>query len=234
MGVRWKRHSAWVTRSKRWPALRQQALRRDGFACVQCGARGRNEVDHILPVRTHPGLAFVLDNLQTLCGSCHTVLVPALPVGYQLPPDVPSPFADPHMKMSFEQTTYFEWRNSMYENEQQPFRNTAITCQGCHMASHKESEAKRQQQINEAQGEAEAILAVATATAEGLRAVAASLEVEGGESAMQLRIAEQYITQFGHLAKEGNTFVVPANLTDIASVLAMAKGIVKQNGRTTA
>ena len=71
MGVRWKRHSAWVTRSKRWPALRQQALRRDDFKCVQCGTRGRLQVDHIKPVRTHPGLAFVLDNLQALCPRHH-------------------------------------------------------------------------------------------------------------------------------------------------------------------
>ncbi|MEL7488893.1 MAG: HNH endonuclease signature motif containing protein [Pseudomonadota bacterium] len=48
------------------------ALRRDGFQCVQCGARGRLEVDHIKPVRTHPELSFDLDNLQTLCPSCHT------------------------------------------------------------------------------------------------------------------------------------------------------------------
>jgi 5-methylcytosine-specific restriction protein A len=67
MGVRWKRHSAWVTKSKRWPALRQQALRRDGFKCVKCGAAGRLEVDHIQPVRTHPELAFILDNLQCHC-----------------------------------------------------------------------------------------------------------------------------------------------------------------------
>ncbi len=82
-------------------------------------------------VQRHPQI-----HESKLCGSCHTVLVPALPVGYQLPDGVASPFHDPNMKMSFEQTTYFEWRNSMYENEQQPFRPTAITCQGCHMASH--------------------------------------------------------------------------------------------------
>jgi len=70
MGV--MRYSRHVLRSRRWPALRQQALRRDGFACVECGARGRLEVDHIKPVRTHPHLAWELDNLQTLCGPCHT------------------------------------------------------------------------------------------------------------------------------------------------------------------
>ena len=72
MGMRWKRHSARITRSRRWAALRLQALRRDDFKCVTCGARGRLEVDHIKPVRTHPGLAWVLDNLQTLCSQHHT------------------------------------------------------------------------------------------------------------------------------------------------------------------
>jgi regulator of protease activity HflC (stomatin/prohibitin superfamily) len=92
----------------------------------------------------------------------------------------------------------------------------------------KESEAAKQQQINEAQGEAEAILAVATATAEGLRRVANSVIDEGGSEAMQLRIAEQYIGEFGNLAKNGNTFVVPANLADLTSMMALATDIAKR------
>ena len=91
----------------------------------------------------------------------------------------------------------------------------------------KESEATRTQQINEAQGEAEAILAVATATAEGMVQVARSVSVDGGMDAMRLRVAEQYIAQFGQLAKEGNTLVVPANLSDLSSMLALASTIVK-------
>jgi len=91
----------------------------------------------------------------------------------------------------------------------------------------KESEAAKTQQINEAQGEAEAILAVATATAEGLRRVATSVVAQGGPEAMQLRIAEQYIGEFGKLAQEGNTFVVPANLGDLTSMMALATDIVK-------
>lgn len=91
----------------------------------------------------------------------------------------------------------------------------------------RESEAAKQRQINEAEGEAEAILAVARATAEGLRAVAESLRAEGGDAAMQLRIAEQYLVQFGNLAQTGNTFVVPANLTDIASMIALAGGMLR-------
>jgi regulator of protease activity HflC (stomatin/prohibitin superfamily) len=89
----------------------------------------------------------------------------------------------------------------------------------------KQSEATQLQQVNEARGQAEAILAVATATAEGLRQVANALRDPGGADAMQLRIAEQWITQFGELAKAGNTFVVPANLAEIGSVIALAKGI---------
>ena len=92
----------------------------------------------------------------------------------------------------------------------------------------KESEAKKQQQINEAQGEAEAILAVANATAEGLRKVAATVVDRGGAEAMQLRIAEQYIGEFGKMAKAGNTFVVPANLADLTSIMALATNIAKQ------
>jgi len=91
----------------------------------------------------------------------------------------------------------------------------------------KESEAKKQQQINEADGEAAAILAVATATADGLRQVAEALKEEGGDAAMQLRIAQQYITEFGKLAKTGNTLVVPANLTDLSTMMALATNIAK-------
>jgi regulator of protease activity HflC (stomatin/prohibitin superfamily) len=92
----------------------------------------------------------------------------------------------------------------------------------------KESEAARQQQINEAAGEAEAILAVATATAEGLRRVAEAVSAPGGREAMQLRVAEDYVQQFGNLARSTNTLVVPANLSDIASMIAMATKVFEQ------
>ncbi len=94
----------------------------------------------------------------------------------------------------------------------------------------KASEATKMRQINEADGEAHAITAVATATAEGLRRVAASMTTEGGAEAMQLRVAEQYIGEFGNLAKTGNTFVVPANLGDLTSMMALATDIVKNKG----
>ncbi len=94
----------------------------------------------------------------------------------------------------------------------------------------KESEATRQLQINEAEGQAQAILAVANATAEGLRNIAEALRQPGGEDAMRLRVAEQYVTQLGNLAKEGNTFVIPANLSDVAGMLTLATTLVKGTG----
>ncbi|MCL4780553.1 MAG: paraslipin [Gammaproteobacteria bacterium] len=94
----------------------------------------------------------------------------------------------------------------------------------------KASEAAKQKQINEAEGEAAAILAVATATAEGLRQVSVSLREPGGAAAMQLRVAESYLVQFGNLAKAGNTLVVPANLSDLASMVALAKNVIGNTG----
>jgi regulator of protease activity HflC (stomatin/prohibitin superfamily) len=111
-------------------------------------------------------------------------------------------------------------------------RDAAInTAEGQKQQVIKASEANRQQQINEAQGQAQAILAVAEATAEGLRKVASATREPGGETALQLRIAEQYIEQFGRIAKAGNTIVVPANLSDVASMLTMAKTFLKDEKR---
>ena len=90
----------------------------------------------------------------------------------------------------------------------------------------KESEATKEQQINEAQGEAAAILSVAEATAEGLKKVAEALNADGGDKAMQLRVAEDYLERFGNLAKEGNTLIVPANLSDVSSMIGAATRVL--------
>jgi regulator of protease activity HflC (stomatin/prohibitin superfamily) len=86
----------------------------------------------------------------------------------------------------------------------------------------KASEAVKQQKINEAEGEAASIIARAQATAEGLRKVAEALQSKGGNEAMQLRVAEQYIIKFGEIAKETNTVVLPANLADVGSIIGTA------------
>jgi len=110
-------------------------------------------------------------------------------------------------------------------------RDAAInTAEGQKQQVIKASEAKKQQQINEAEGQAAAILAVAKATAEGIRSVAQAIGSEGGFEAVQLRVAEQYITQFGHLAKAGNSLVIPSNLSDPASLLAVAMNVIQRGG----
>ena len=91
----------------------------------------------------------------------------------------------------------------------------------------KASEARKQQQINEAEGQGSAILTIANATSEGIRRVAEAIEAPGGYEAVQLRVAEQYITQFGNLAKAGNTLIVPANLTDVASMIGAAMNVIR-------
>jgi regulator of protease activity HflC (stomatin/prohibitin superfamily) len=108
-------------------------------------------------------------------------------------------------------------------------RDSAInTAEGEKQQVIKQSEANRQQRINEAEGQASAILAVANATAEGIRQLASAIQSPGGSQAVQLRVAEQYIGQLGNIAKEGNTLVVPASLTDVASMMALAMNVIKQ------
>ena len=108
-------------------------------------------------------------------------------------------------------------------------RDAAInTAEGHKQQVIKNSEGARQRQINEAEGQAQAMLAVATATAEGIRRVAEATMIPGGYEAMQLKLAEQYIEQFGNLAKTGNSMIVSADLSDVTSMLQMAMSAVKQ------
>jgi regulator of protease activity HflC (stomatin/prohibitin superfamily) len=97
----------------------------------------------------------------------------------------------------------------------------------------KGSEANKQLQINQAEGEASAILAVATATAEGIRKIAGAIQQPGGFEAVQLRVAESYIEQFGQLAKTGNTMVLPANLSDVGSMISLAMNVIKQQSSSS-
>lgn len=96
------------------------------------------------------------------------------------------------------------------------------------------SEGDRMQQINNAQGESEAILAIARATAEGIRLVADSIQAPGGLEAVQLRVAENLVEQFGKLARTNNTLILPANFGDIGSIISSAMTVIKaQDGSLT-
>ena len=113
------------------------------------------------------------------------------------------------------------------EGERDALINTA---EGVKQQEIKASEAKKQQNINEAEGEAEAIRSVAQATADGIRLVAQAIQLSGGHEAVQLRVAEQYVREFGNLAKAGNTLIVPSNLADVASMITLAMNVVKKKG----
>jgi regulator of protease activity HflC (stomatin/prohibitin superfamily) len=102
-------------------------------------------------------------------------------------------------------------------------RDAAVnTAEGDKQQVIKASEARKQQQINEAEGQAAAILSVSSATAEGIRRVAEAIKLPGGYEAVQLRVAEQYVEQFGHLAKATNTLILPANTADVGAMIALA------------
>jgi regulator of protease activity HflC (stomatin/prohibitin superfamily) len=100
--------------------------------------------------------------------------------------------------------------------------------EGAKQETIKASEATRQRQINEAEGQAAAIMAVSKATADGLHMIAQSLESSGGQLAARLRVAEEYVREFGRFARDANTIIVPANASDITSVLATAFSVFEQ------
>ncbi len=90
------------------------------------------------------------------------------------------------------------------------------------------SEGEKMKRINEAEGRAKEIELVAIATAEGIRKIAEAIEMPGGGDAVNLRVAEQYITEFGNLAKEGNTLIIPSNLSEVGSMVAAATSLIKK------
>lgn len=89
------------------------------------------------------------------------------------------------------------------------------------------SEGEKIKRINEAEGRAQEILKIAEATATGLRLIGQEITKDGGADAVNLRIAEQYITEFGKLAKESNSIVIPTNLSDIAGIVASLKRVAE-------
>jgi regulator of protease activity HflC (stomatin/prohibitin superfamily) len=102
--------------------------------------------------------------------------------------------------------------------------------QGAREAAIAKSEGEKQAEINNAQGAATATLLRAEATAKAIRQVADAITADGGVQAVNLRVAEEYIVQFGNLARTNNTMILPANVADVASVVATALSVVKATG----
>ncbi|UCC97672.1 MAG: paraslipin [Phycisphaerales bacterium] len=90
------------------------------------------------------------------------------------------------------------------------------------------SEGEKQKRINEAEGRAIEILKVAEATANGIREIAKAINEKGGVNAVNLRIAEQYLDEFGKLAKTNNSIIIPTNLADIAGVIKAATSVIRE------
>ena len=97
------------------------------------------------------------------------------------------------------------------------------------------SQGEKVARINRAQGEAEALKLVAQASADAIRLVADAINQPGGNEAVNLKVAEQYVDAFAKLAKEGNTLIMPANVADIGSLVSAGMSIIKgQQGKTPA
>jgi len=110
------------------------------------------------------------------------------------------------------------------EGKQQEQINLA---NGARQAAIAKSEGEKQAAINNAQGQAEAIKAVADANAQAIRMVAQAIEAQGGMNAVNLKVAEKYVEAFAHVAKEGNTLILPGNLADMGGLVATAMSIVE-------
>lgn len=97
----------------------------------------------------------------------------------------------------------------------------------CEAIAH--SEGEKQKRINEAQGRAEEIRLVAEATAKGIETIAEAIRREGGSDAVNLKLAEQYINEFGKLAKEGNSMIIPADLANVSGFLKAVSCVMDKN-----
>jgi regulator of protease activity HflC (stomatin/prohibitin superfamily) len=104
--------------------------------------------------------------------------------------------------------------------------------QGAREAAIAKSEGEKQAEINNAQGQAAAILSIAEANAKAIRQVAEAIASPGGIGAVNLKVAEQYIEQFGNLARTTNTLILPANVGDIAGMIATAMSVVSASPPT--
>ena len=106
--------------------------------------------------------------------------------------------------------------------------------EGERQAAINQSEGERQAAINRAEGEAAAVRLVAEATAEAITRIGASVKSEGGMEAVNLKVAEGYVDAFSKVAKEGNTLILPGNLSDVAGLVGTAMSIIKPQAKGSA
>lgn len=124
-------------------------------------------------------------------------------------------------------------RASIAESEGQR-QATINVAEGTKQEAIRNSEGEKMKRINEAEGRAKEIELVATATAEGIRKIAIAIDEPGGKEAVNLRVVEQYIKEFGKLAKENNTVILPADLGNVGSFVATVTNLIKTTGKPAA
>lgn len=90
------------------------------------------------------------------------------------------------------------------------------------------SEGEKLRRINEAEGRGQEIERIALATAKGIREIASSINEPGGKEAVNLKVAEQYLNEFGKLASVNNTMIIPSNLSDVAGMVASVSKVFKE------
>lgn len=180
---------------------------------------GKRELDRLLEERTTINTAVVsaLDEASSVWG----VKVLRYEVKDITPPEVVL------RAMQLQLTAEREKRALIAKSEGQKTEQINLA-EGEKSAKIAESEGAKQAAINRAEGEAQAMRLVAEATAQAFEKIAESIQKPGGDQALQLKVAEQYIQAFGHIAKEGNTVVVPANMGDMASLITGALAIAKK------
>lgn len=123
-----------------------------------------------------------------------------------------------------------EKRAAIAESEGQKEAKINVA-EGSKQEAIKKSEGEKTRRINEAEGRAKEIELVALATAEGISRIARAIVEEGGKDAVNLRVAEQYIREFGNLAKETNTLIIPSDLSDIAGMVGAATSLLKNTAK---
>ena len=112
------------------------------------------------------------------------------------------------------------------EGQRQAITNVA---EGDKQEAIKKSEGEKMKRINEAEGRAQEIEMIAIATAEGIRKIAESIQAPGGVDAVNLRVAEQYIREFGKLAQKSNSVIIPSNFSDIGGMVASVTSLLKSS-----
>lgn len=95
------------------------------------------------------------------------------------------------------------------------------------------SEGEKMKRINEAEGRGQEIERVAMATAKGIKEIAIAINAQGGKDAVNLRVAEQYIKEFGNIAQKSNTMIIPSNMADLSGLIATSMSVIKETGKNT-